>query len=92
MTIIHGLGALSARADLYRAYENYVAVLIGEFGTYKFVDGHFIFLLQGTVDRYNVAARAMTVASNRVAELEETRKRLVKSQQESWNQLAAGKD
>jgi hypothetical protein len=83
---------LSARADLYRAYENYVAVLTGEFGTYKFVDGHFIFSLQGTVERYNVAARAMTVASNRVAELQETRKRLVKSQQEAWSQLAAGKD
>ena len=44
------------------------------------------------MERYNVAARAMTVASNRVAELEETRKRLVKSQQEGWSQLAAGKD
>ena len=83
---------LSARADLYRAYGNYVAVLTGEFGTYKFVDGHFIFLLHGTVDRYNVAARAMTAASNRVAELEVTRKRLVKLQQEGWNPLAAGKD
>lgn len=83
---------LSARADLYRAYENYVGVLTGEFGTYKVVDGHFIFPIQGTVDRYNVAARAMTAASNRVVELEEARKQLVKSQQEGWKQLAAGKD
>jgi hypothetical protein len=83
---------LSARADLYRAYESYVAVLVAEFGTYKVADGHFVFPLQSTVERYNVAARAMTVATNRVAELQETRKRLVKSQQEGWKQLAAGKD
>ncbi len=83
---------LSARADLYRAYENYVAVLAAEFGTYKVADGHFIFPLQSTVDRYNVAARAMTVATNRVAELQEARTRLVKSQQEGWKQLADGKN
>jgi len=60
----------SARADFYRAYENYVAVLVGEFGSYKVVDGQFIFPFQHTVDRYNVAAHAMTVAAKRVAELE----------------------
>jgi hypothetical protein len=43
------------------------------------------------VDRYNVAARAMTVAAKRVAELEEERKGLVKLQQEGWVQFINGK-
>ncbi len=80
-----------ARADFYRAYENYVAVLVGEFGAYKVVNGEFIFPLQRTVDRYNVAARAMTVAAKRVAELEEEKNSLLKSQQEGWEQLVNGK-
>jgi hypothetical protein len=81
----------SARADCYRAYENYVAVLVGEFGSYKVVDGQFIFPSQRTVDRYNIAGHAMTVAAKRVAELEEKRKRLLKSQQEGWGRLVDGK-
>src|SRR5712671_6326347 len=84
-------GMLLARADFYRAYENYVAVLVGEFGAYKVVNGQFIFPFQHTVDRYNVAANAMTVASTRVAELEETRKALLKSQQEGWEKFVNGK-
>jgi hypothetical protein len=82
---------LSARADFYRAYENYVAVLVGEFGAYKVVNGQFIFPFQRTVDRYNVAASAMIAASTRIAELEETRKTLLKSQQEGWEQFVNGK-
>ena len=82
---------LLARADFYRAYENYVAVLVGEFGAYKVVNGQFIFPFQRTVDRYNAAASAMTVASTRVAELEETRKALLKSQQEGWEKFVNGK-
>jgi hypothetical protein len=83
---------LAARADFYRAYETYVAVLTGEFGDYRVVDGQFIFTLQRTVDRYNVAASAMTAASNRVAESEQTRKALLKSQQEGWKQSVDGID
>jgi hypothetical protein len=82
---------LPARADYYRAYENYVAVLAGEFGAYKVVNGEFIFQLQRTVDRYNLAANAMTVAAKRVAELEAERKSLLKSQQEGWEQFVNGK-
>ena len=82
---------LSARADFYRAYEKYVAVLVGEFGAYKVVKGQFIFPFQRTVDRYNVAAQAMTVATKRVAELEEERKSLLKSRQEGWVQFVNGK-
>ena len=83
--------ASSARADFYRAYENYVAVLIGEFGAYKVVNGQFIFPFQPTVNRYNVAADAMTVAAKRVTESEEERKSLLKSQQDGWEQLVSGK-
>ena len=81
----------SARADFYRAYENYVAVLVGEFGSYRVVDGQFIFTFQRAVDRYDVAAHAMTVAAKRVAELGEERRDLVKAQQEQWEQLVHGK-
>jgi hypothetical protein len=70
---------LLARAGYYRAYDSYVSVLLSNFGAYKIVDGVFIFPLQSTVDRYNVAAVAMTVASKRVAELEEERKTLNQS-------------
>src|SRR5882757_9171747 len=82
---------LSVRADYYRAYEGYVAVLVREFGAYKVVDGQFIFPFQHAVNRYNVAAGAMTVAATRVAELEEERKSLLKSQQEGWVQIVSGK-
>jgi hypothetical protein len=82
---------LLARAGFYRTYEKYVAVLVGEFGAYKVVNGQFIFPFQRTVDRYNVAANAMTVAAKRVAELEEERKSLLKSQQEGWVQFVNGK-
>jgi hypothetical protein len=82
---------LPARADFYRAYESYVGVLAGEFGAYKVENGQFIFPFQRTVDRYNVAAHAMTVAAKRVAELEEERKGLKKSQQQRWEQFVNGK-
>src|SRR5712692_298079 len=82
---------LSARADYYRAYENYVAVLVREFGAYKVVNGEFIFPFQHIVNRYNAAAEAMTVAAKRVAELEEERKRQLQSQQQGWLQLVNGK-
>jgi hypothetical protein len=81
---------LPARADYYRAYENYVAVLAGEFGTYKVVDGQFIFPFQRTVDRYNVAANAMTAASKHVAETEAEGKSLKKSGQERWIKFVNG--
>jgi hypothetical protein len=82
---------LSVRADFYRAYEGYVAVLAAEFGTYKVVNGEFIFPLQRAVDRYNVAAHAMTVAAKRVADLDGERKNLQKSQQQRWEQFVSGK-
>jgi hypothetical protein len=78
---------LSARAESYRAYDNLVGLIIAEFGTYKVINGQLIFPLQRTVDRYNVAANAVTVAAKRVAELGEERKAMLKSQQERWAQF-----
>jgi hypothetical protein len=78
---------LAARADYYRAYASYVAVLVGESGAYKVVNGQFIFPFQRTVDRYNVAAHAMTVGAKRVAELTDERKNLTQSQQQGWEQF-----
>ena len=82
---------LAARADFYRAYENYVAFLVKEFGAYKVANGEFVFLFQHTVNRYNTAADAMTAAGKRVAELEEERKTLLKAQQEALMQLVNGR-
>jgi len=59
---------------------------------YKVVNGQFIFPFQRTVDRYNVAASAMTVASTRVAELEEERERLLKSQHRHGSSLSTVND
>jgi hypothetical protein len=80
----------SARADFYRGYQNYVAVLIGEFGAYKVVGGQFIFPLQRTVDRYNAAAQAMTSAAKPVADLDQERKSLLQSQQARWLHFVRG--
>jgi len=62
---------LSARADYYRAYDNYVAFLAREYGAFKVDKGQFVFPLQFTYDRYNRVARAMTDAANRVGELDQ---------------------
>jgi hypothetical protein len=82
---------LLARAEFYRAYEKYVGVLVGESGAYKVANGQFIFPLQRTAERYNVAANAMTAAAKRVAELEEERKTLMQSQLKGWEQFVDGK-
>jgi hypothetical protein len=82
---------LPARADYYRAYENYVAVLVTEFGRYRVVNGEFMFPFQHVVDRYNAAADAMTVAARQVNDLEAERRSLQKSQQDGLVQLVNGK-
>ena len=81
---------MSARADSYRAYDDYVAFLASEFGKYKVVNGQLIFPVQRTVEHYNVAANAMTAAAKRVAELQEERKILLKSGQQRWVQFVRG--
>ena len=64
--------------------------MIGEVGKYKVVSGQFIFPGQRTVDRYNVAANAMTAATKRVTELQEEREKLMKAAQERWVQFVRG--
>lgn len=75
---------LSARADYYRAYDKYIAFLSSELGSFKVVAGQFIFPLQRTVERYNVAAQAMTSAGKRVAELESDLKKQQQPIPEEW--------
>ena len=82
---------LSARADYYRAYGQYVAFLSSELGSFKVVAGQFIFPLQRTVERYNTAAQAMTSAGKRVTELETDLKRQEQPLPEEWMQLTGGK-
>ena len=72
-----------ARAEYYRAYQNYLGVLVSNFGAYKVVNGEFIFAVQSAVDRYNVAAEAMTIAANHVAQLEEERKKVLQPQKDA---------
>ena len=82
---------LTARADYYRAYENYVAFLAREWGAYKVDKGQFLFPLQFTFNRYNAVAGAMTVAANRVVELDQEGKTLLTSRQEQSTPSITGK-
>ncbi|MBR1122968.1 hypothetical protein JQ628_15685 [Bradyrhizobium lablabi] len=81
---------LAARGDFYRAYDDFVAVLIDEFGKYKVVDGQLVFPSQRTLARYNVAANAMLSAKNRVTGVDAERKTAIKSGQERWLQFVKG--
>ena len=82
---------LSARADYYRAYDNYIAFLSSELGSFKVVDGQFIFPLQRTVERYNVVAQAMASAGRRVAELETDMKKQERPLPEEWMPLTGAR-
>jgi hypothetical protein len=82
---------LAARADYYRAYDKYIAFLSSELGSFKIVGGQFIFPLQRTVERYNVAAQAMTSAGRRVNELETDMKKLERPLPEEWAQLTGAR-
>ncbi len=82
---------LSARADYYRAYDKYVAFFAGELGSFKVVGGQFIFPLPRTVERYNVAAQALTSAGRRVNELESDMKKQERPLPDEWISLTGGK-
>ena len=82
---------LSARADYYRAYEKYLALLSSEFGSFKVVDGQLIFPLQRSVERYNAVAQAMTSAAKRVTDLETDMKKQNQPLPEEWMQLTGAK-
>ncbi len=81
---------LVASAEFYQAYQKCVAVLLAEFGIYKVTNGQFIFPLQHTANRYNVAANAMNAAARHLAELEEQRKALMQSHLEGWEKFVGG--
>jgi hypothetical protein len=83
--------SLSARAEYYRAYEKYVALLSSEFGSFKVVDGQLIFPLQRTFERYNAAAQAMRSAAKRVNDLETDVKKQDQPLPEEWIQLTGAK-
>jgi hypothetical protein len=82
---------LSARSDYYRAYEKYMALLSSEFGSFKVVNGQFIFPLPRTVERYNAASSAMTAAARRVNDLETEMKKQHQPLPEEWTQLTGAK-
>ena len=75
---------LAARAEYYNAFERCVAVLVREFGIYKVTNGQVIFPLQSTADTYNRAATAMDAAAKRIAELDNERTVLRRSQLNRW--------
>jgi hypothetical protein len=76
--------ALAARAEYYNAYEQCVAVLIREFGAYKVTNGQVTFPFQSTADSFNRAVTALGSAAKRIAELEDERTTLRRSQPNRW--------
>jgi GYF domain 2 len=83
---------LTARAELYRALGSSVAILIEQFGKYKVdANGRFLFSSQSIADQFNDAFGQVTAATNRVAQLEEERKKLIQFQQEGWERFISGK-
>jgi len=82
---------LAARGEFYRAYDNYVAVLVREYGTYRIDNGQFVFPFQHAVNRYNAAAQAMTAAAARMTDIDHERQNLRTAQPEQWTQLVGGK-
>jgi uncharacterized protein YdbL (DUF1318 family) len=80
----------AARAEYYAAYEKCAALLVREFGTYKVINGQFIFRLQPTADSYNAASGAMAAATKRAAELDEERGTLRRSQLNRWKKFVDG--
>ena len=75
---------LAARAEYYNAYEQCVAVLIRELGNYKVTNGRVVFLVQSTADSFNRAVTALDAAAKRIAELENERTTLRRSQLNRW--------
>jgi hypothetical protein len=82
---------LAARADYFRAYENYVAFLAREYGAFKVDKGQFVFPLQFTYNRYNAIAGAMTAAANRVGVLDQEGTTLLAPQREESTQSISSK-
>jgi hypothetical protein len=75
---------LAARAEYYNAYEQCVAVLVREFGSYKVTNGQVVFTVQSTADSFNRAVTALDAAAKRIAGLEDERTTLRRSQLNRW--------
>jgi hypothetical protein len=75
---------VAARAEYYNAYERCVAVLIAEFGTYKVKNGQVVFPSQATAESFNRAVTAMEAAAKRIADIEDERTTLRRSQLSRW--------
>ena len=75
---------LAARAEYYNAYEQCVAVLVRAFGIYKVANGQVIFPFQSTADSFNRAVTALEATAKRIAELEDERTTLRRSQPNRW--------
>jgi hypothetical protein len=80
-----------ARAEFYRAAGDTIAILIEQFGNYKLdADGRLVFLDTSVVGRFNSALEAVDARSKRVAELEEERRAVARSEEQSWRPLKIG--
>jgi hypothetical protein len=75
---------LAARAEYYNAYEQCVAVLVRDFGSYKVTNGRVVFPVQSTADSFNRAVTALDTAAKRIAEVEDERTTLRRSQLGRW--------
>jgi len=83
---------LAARAEYYGAYEKCAAILVREFGIYKVTNGQFIFPLASTANSYNGAAAALAAGAKRIAELEDERLTLRRSQLDKWKEFVGAGD
>lgn len=80
---------LAARSEYYGAYEKCAALLVKEFGSYKVVNGQFIFRVQPTADSYNAASTAMAAARKRLSDLDDERGALKQAQLARWKSFVA---
>jgi hypothetical protein len=78
---------MQVRTEFYRAYESYLAFLLGEYGKYNVVNGQVSFPRQPTVDRYNAVSSALNAAAKGVSDLEVKRKLLIQAQQQEWGRF-----
>jgi hypothetical protein len=78
---------MQVRTEFYRAYESYLAFLLGEYGKYNVVNGQVSFPRQPTVDRYNAVSSALNAAAKGVSDLEVQRKLLIQAQQQEWGRF-----
>jgi len=84
---------MHAQSEFYRAYGNYVAFLIEEFGVYNVdTNGRILFAQKQETDRYNILSVEMKAKALRVSALDDERKKLEQqTQQEKRERFGNGK-